>query len=935
VKRVPLVHTLRWLLLACYVAAVYVVVVSGLGPVVGSSGQAAVALSFAAAAVSAASVKPALRLIDRLIQRTLLHRSLTPYGVLAEVAGRLPTTDSLDQALPALARVLAEGTGAKFASVWLEVDGELVRSAEWPSVSAGVARRVSDLAALRAVPGVDHAVTVFDGGVDRGALAIGGRGRVSVTEDDEGLLRDVANSAAVLLRSVALNAELQDRVRGAEELEAELRASKERLVHARDVERRRLVTEISAVTTDSLAAIGAELTHLKDVLDTDTTAAERVLSRLRPSLDELIDCFRTVVRGIYPGVLRDEGTRTALEELASDLPRPIALRGELGERVDWEIESGIYYAAASVMRLLARVPATHPVRVHLSRDAGRLIVRIDDSGAAVPASAELRAAIVHESDRLAALGGGLRVDETSARITVTMWLPDRLEPIVAARASAVDSVAQDAGEETPEEAGAVELSPSLLDRTRKLVGEACERCAEGAAADALLKVVNRLDEPLRVAIVGRAKSGKSTLLNALVGQELAVADPVDGTTVPTWYRDGVSCKVTLYPVTGSPHQLDFAPTGAAGAVSIGDVRPEEIDRLVIDWPSPVLHGMTLIDTPGSDWATGDLLARFGDKIGIADAVVHLIGHAGARDSGLSDDAGSPAIAVGVLSRADEVGHARPDAMEAAGRIAERLRHDPRVRRLCQTVVPVAALLAASGATLREPEYLAIARLAALDDEQADRLMLSADSFAHAPEPRRPAPGERRALLDRFGMFGVRSATELVRDGCVAGRDELSSALVRRSGVERLRDLLSSRLVERADVLKARSALLAVEVVLKGFPPGESTQQHLLYELEHIRGSAHELREIDLLGTLCGEVPQLSDQDRVLAERLLGGEGADPCARLALPPGAGPERTHEAAARALEQWQRHAENPVSSRQVAEICRAVVRTCEGLLQDVTVG
>ncbi|HEV7908778.1 MAG TPA: hypothetical protein VGP03_11575, partial [Pseudonocardiaceae bacterium] len=416
-KRVPLVHTLRWLLLACYVAAVYVVVVSGLGPVVGSSGQAAVALSFAAAAVSAASVKPALRLIDRLIQRTLLHRSLTPYGVLAEVAGRLPTTDSLDQALPALARVLAEGTGAKFASVWLEVDGELVRSAEWPSVSAGVARRVSDLAALRAVPGVDHAVTVFDGGVDRGALAIGGRGRVSVTEDDEGLLRDVANSAAVLLRSVALNAELQDRVRGAEELEAELRASKERLVHARDVERRRLVTEISAVTTDSLAAIGAELTHLKDVLDTDTTAAERVLSRLRPSLDELIDCFRTVVRGIYPGVLRDEGTRTALEELASDLPRPIALRGELGERVDWEIESGIYYAAASVMRLLARVPATHPVRVHLSRDAGRLIVRIDDSGAAVPASAELRAAIVHESDRLAALGGGLRVDETSARIT--------------------------------------------------------------------------------------------------------------------------------------------------------------------------------------------------------------------------------------------------------------------------------------------------------------------------------------------------------------------------------------------------------------------------------------------------------------------------------------------------------------------------------------
>jgi len=69
----------------------------------------------------------------------------------------------------------------------------------------------------------------------RAVLAIGKPGR-PVTPADLRLMQDVANGAGMLLRGVQLNAELEERVRRAAELAAELQASRQRLTQARDVD---------------------------------------------------------------------------------------------------------------------------------------------------------------------------------------------------------------------------------------------------------------------------------------------------------------------------------------------------------------------------------------------------------------------------------------------------------------------------------------------------------------------------------------------------------------------------------------------------------------------------------------------------------------------------------------------------------------------------
>ena len=52
----------------------------------------------------------------------------------------------------------------------------------------------------------------------------------------------------------------------------------------------------------------------------------------------------------------------------------------------------------------------------------------------------------------------------------------------------------------------------------------------------LTGIVERLQGPIRLAIAGKVKAGKSTLLNALIGEELAPTDAGECTRIVTWYR---------------------------------------------------------------------------------------------------------------------------------------------------------------------------------------------------------------------------------------------------------------------------------------------------------------------------------------------------------------------------------------------------------------
>jgi hypothetical protein len=485
-------------------------------------------------------------------------------------------------------------------------------------------------------------------------------------------------------------------------------------------------------------------------------------------------------------------------------------------------------------------------------------------------------------------------------------------------------------------------SSRLLDSVRSLLSQATEAYrASPAQLTRLTAMMDRLNEPLRVAIAGKVKAGKSTLLNALVGEELAPTDAGECTRIVTWYRDGVTYRVTLVPHQGDARQAPFSRDGGAIDVDLGNFDAEDIAELRIEWPSASLREMTLIDTPGIASLSTDVSARTHafltpgeDQVTPADAVLYLMRHLHSSDINFLEafhdeefSQATPVNAIAVLSRADEIGAGKADSMESAQRIATRYRHDPMVRRLAQTVVPVAGLLAQSGTTLREAEYKALDALASAPRQETDALCLSADRFANAESTIPLTPMDREHLLDRLGLFGVRLAVELIRDGSAQNASTLATELVRRSGVQQLKDVLLTQFAERRDVLKARSALLALEGVLREQPVAGSDV--IANELERITAGAHEFAELRLLNTLRTGNIKVKEAEAADMERLLGAEGGALHQRLGLDPAASEPDIRNALQEAIARWQRRAESPMSSRDTADAARILVRTCEGLV------
>jgi len=283
--------------------------------------------------------------------------------------------------------------------------------------------------------------------------------------------------------------------------------------------------------------------------------------------------------------------------------------------------------------------------------------------------------------------------------------------------------------------------------------------------------------------------------------------------------------------------------------------------------------------------------------------------------------------IGVASRADEIGAGRINAMLSAKDVAKRFTTEMDKTGICQAVVPVSGLLALTARTLRQSEFVALEKLAGVDAAELTKAMLSVDRFVREDSSLPVDAATRAALLDRFGMFGIRISIAVLRAG-VGDSVALADELLERSGLVALRDVIDQQFAQRSDLLKAHTVLLSLRRFVQSNPIYAT--RYILADIDPLLADTHAFEELRLLSQLRSRPTTLNEDEIASLRRIIGGSGTDAASRLGLQPDA-PYDGPRAAFAAAQRWRRRADHPLNDPFTTRACRAAVRSAEALVAE----
>lgn len=398
-------RTLVYGSLAVFITAVYVGIAVGLGSLVGGGGKPNLGLSILATAIVAIGFQPVRERLQRVANRLVYGKRATPYEVLSEFSGRVAETYAADEVLPRMARVLQQGTGAESATVWLRGNAELRPATTYPEI-LGVHEPLSMRnGTLPALPGTTFVAPVRHQGDLLGALSVSKRRGETLTPIEQKLVDDLAHQAGLVLKNVGLSADLQARL-------DDLRASRQRLVSAQDVERRRLERDLHDGAQQHLVALKVKLGLAEMLLGRDPPKAAALLEQLKGDADEALATLRDLARGIYPPLLADKGLVVAVESQARKATVPVRVESSGLTRYSQDIEATVYFCVLEALQNVQKYAGASQVVVRLraSSDPAILTFEVEDDGSGFEtATMRKGAGLTNMSDRVDALGGTVQV----------------------------------------------------------------------------------------------------------------------------------------------------------------------------------------------------------------------------------------------------------------------------------------------------------------------------------------------------------------------------------------------------------------------------------------------------------------------------------------------------------------------------------------------
>jgi PAS domain S-box-containing protein len=190
--------------------------------------------------------------------------------------------------------------------------------------------------------------------------------------------------------------------------EAELKASRARIVEAADAARRRLERDLHDGAQQRLVELALDLRMARARLDDEPERAREPLDAALGDLEHATRELRELARGIHPAALTEGGLRPALEALVARSSVPTRLVGVPDARFAPSVEATAYFTVSEGLTNTARYAAAKRVEVEAVHLDSRLRVEVRDDGRGGADPSE-GSGLRGLADRVAALDGVLNV----------------------------------------------------------------------------------------------------------------------------------------------------------------------------------------------------------------------------------------------------------------------------------------------------------------------------------------------------------------------------------------------------------------------------------------------------------------------------------------------------------------------------------------------
>ena len=199
--------------------------------------------------------------------------------------------------------------------------------------------------------------------------------------------------------------------------EAELKASRARILESADIARRHLERDLHDGAQQRLVELALDLREARGRIGDEPARSAELLDTALEDLAEATGELRDLARGIHPAALTDGGLRPALDALVSRSNVAARLVAVPTERFAAALEATIYFTAAEALTNAARYADATEVEIEVrgEEDQVMLEVRDDGRGGADPAGGSGLRGL---ADRAAALGGSMNVVSEAGSGTV-------------------------------------------------------------------------------------------------------------------------------------------------------------------------------------------------------------------------------------------------------------------------------------------------------------------------------------------------------------------------------------------------------------------------------------------------------------------------------------------------------------------------------------